>query len=522
MVYRPVSRSDIVDVVQHLRELFRRSPPSTVKDQLAAERRELIFKNLVSNLRRMGPHPMLNHVLELADAFSLTVEAAHHIFGYHLDELRMLDEELNSGRTHIVDAYPFNRDLRIELPGQLATEEVFARDASLKEMVLSWQKDVPIRVLSEVLGWQSPTVFYVRVGLEDSLGSALPPGSLALVHPVGHAEASRPDPRAIYLLQFGNGYRCSRCVVSGTKLIIISSGSLQSGPREFLYPSSVRVVGRVRLFALRLPTKIRLAPNPLPPTPSPAPLILPWEHRSLATLFSAKHSRFWRSRPERTHVRERVEFAFQSELSQRTARRYRRPTSSVPHVNTLLQLNVTHFARYSDSLKIHLGRSDFGRFSLESLLQSQKLPEPLLAESAGHLPTPLDRWEYLCRMFVEWPTLLSLNIPRLEPLSDKIVRLAHGESLPNLYPPIGPGSLLLLESVGSERDLHQEKKLAGWQRPIYVHRSHGRIACGYLDAAGDRLALVGGGAAVHVSLPARSYSSLERVVGVVVPLRESP
>jgi hypothetical protein len=110
----------------------------------------------------------------------------------------------------------------------------------------------------------------------------------------------------------------------------------------------------------------------------------------------------------------------------------------------------------------------------------------------------------------------------LEPLSQKIVRLAHGEGLPNLLPPIAPGSLLLLESVVSEPDLNQEKKLTGWQRPIYVHRSRGRIACGYLEAAGSRLALVGGGAAVHVLLPARSYSSLERVGGIVVPLPDRP
>lgn len=520
MVYRPVSRSEIVDVVQHLRQLFRTAPSTTLMQQLAAERRELFSRNLVSNLMRTGQHPTLNTVLEIADAFSLTVDGAHRIFGYHLDELRILDEELNSGRTHIIEAHSFQRDLLIDLPEQLANNDVFERDSSLKEIVIRWQQNVPIRALSEVIGWRSPGVFYVRVGFEDSLGSGLPPGSLALVQPASQAEGSRPDPRSIYLLQFGNGYRCSRCVISGSKLILISSGTLHSGPREFLYPSAVRVVGRIRYFALRLPARDPLLPNRVPPfTPGPAPLVLPWEHSSLAALFSAKHSRFRRSLAERGHVRERLETAFQADLSERTARRYRRPTASLPHVSTLMQLSVTHFTPYSNSVDMKLSRSEDGKFSLEPLLKSRSLPEAALSESAGHLPMPLDRWEYLRTTFVEWPTLLSLSFPRLEPLKEMVVRLARGVALPNLHPPIGPGSLLLLEPLGFQPDLHRENKQTGWHRPIYVHRSRGRIICGYLEAAGNGLALVGGDAKVHVSLAAGSW--LERVAGVVVPLQET-
>ena len=70
---------------------------------------------------------------------------------------------------------------------------------------MDWQANIPIRTLESAVR-QQPSAFYVRVGNEDSLGSSLPPDSLALMLPTEEAERMRPNPRAIYLLQFGNGY----------------------------------------------------------------------------------------------------------------------------------------------------------------------------------------------------------------------------------------------------------------------------------------------------------------------------
>jgi hypothetical protein len=112
---------------------------------------------------------MLNTVLEIADAFALTLDGAHRIFGYDLEGLQTLDTEMNNARTRIIDTYSFRRDLLVDLPGQLGEDEVFQRDASLREMVLQWQRGLPIRVLSESAGWQRTDIFYVRVRLEDSL-----------------------------------------------------------------------------------------------------------------------------------------------------------------------------------------------------------------------------------------------------------------------------------------------------------------------------------------------------------------
>ena len=232
-MYNSVSRDQIADTLIHLRGLFREILPSSEKDDLAHERREILTKNLLSNLFRTKDHPTLNVVLEVADVFSLTLDGAHRLFGYELERIREYDLELNAGRTRIVETYPFERDRLVDLPFQFGGDEAFTRSATLQDLVLDWHNNTPIRAL-ESGGWQQPNTFYVRVGTEDSLGSSLPSGSSCSGGACRRSGTNmRPNPRAIYLLQFSNGYRCSRCVVTGAKLLLLTSGRQYTGPQEF-------------------------------------------------------------------------------------------------------------------------------------------------------------------------------------------------------------------------------------------------------------------------------------------------
>jgi hypothetical protein len=49
-VYSSIPREQIADTLIHLRGLFREIPPSSEKDDRAQERREILTKNLLSNL----------------------------------------------------------------------------------------------------------------------------------------------------------------------------------------------------------------------------------------------------------------------------------------------------------------------------------------------------------------------------------------------------------------------------------------------------------------------------------------
>jgi len=519
-LYSSVPREQIADTLIHLRWLFREISPSNEKDYRAHERREILTKNLLSNLSRTKDHPTLNAVLEVADAFSLTLDGAHRLFGYELERIREYDLKLNAGRTHIIETYPFERDLPIDLPSQFGGDETFARSSTLHDLVPEWQGNVPIRALEDA-DWRQPGAFYVHVGTEDSLGSSLPPGAVTLVVPIQEAERLRPNPRAIYLLQFGNGYRCSRCVVTRGKLLLLVSGRRYTGPQEFAYPKDVRIVGRIRMFASALPLPDYPLLHSLPPSEHGAPLVLPWEHSSMDRLFTTKHRRFRRPRQDVPRIQETMESIFHTKLSGRTERRYRRPTSSVPHVDALIQLSVTHLTRYTDALRVQRPLlSDRGRYSLDTLLNTRHLADLSGTFRRPHIPVPRDRWMALRKEFVEWPMLLSLRFPQLRSLDERVVRLPQGSALQGIDPPISPGSLILLEEIPGVPEIDSDTTKTGWGRRVYALRRGPDLLCGYLDRNDNQYVLLAGahvaGEAISVHLD--ELHQLSYVSGVAVPV----
>lgn len=138
-MYRHIPHSDIIDALIHIRELFRRIKPSDERALRAHERREATIRDLLSNLPRTNQHPTLKTILEIAETCCLTLEGAHRLFGYSLGKIREYDLRLNGGRTHIFDAYPFERDFLVDLPLRVARHEAFSGDALLRDLVSEWQ-----------------------------------------------------------------------------------------------------------------------------------------------------------------------------------------------------------------------------------------------------------------------------------------------------------------------------------------------------------------------------------------------
>jgi hypothetical protein len=330
----------------------------------------------------------------------------------------------------------------------------------------------------------------------------------------------RPNPRAIYLLQFGNGYRCSRCVVTRGKLILLSSSRTYAGPREFAYPAGVRIAGRIRMFALGLPTPDYPLLRSLPSSPQSAPLILPWEHSSLDRLFWTEHRRFRRSRHDLPRIREAMEGVFHTRLSGRTERRYRKPTSSLPHVDALIQLTVSHGVRYTDVLRVqHPTLTDRGRYSLETLLSARHLHDLSGTFRRPHSPIPRDRWAKLRNEFVEWPALLSVKYPQPRSIDERIIRLPEGIAIQGLEPPITAGSLLLLDKASGIPNLPRDAT-TGWGRNIFAIHRGADFLCGYLDRDSDQYVLLAGarGTGAPVALHQDELRQLNRVSGVAVPV----
>jgi hypothetical protein len=518
-VHSPVPNREIVDTLIHIRDLFRRIKPSNEREARAMDRREAATKDLLSNLPRINEHPTLRTVVEIAEIYRLTLEGAHRLFGYNLEELRNWDLQLNGGRTHIFESYPFKRDLLIDLPSRLAPVESFAVNALMRDLVLEWQTDVPMRALEE-MGWEQPGTFYVHVGTKDSLGSSVPAGATALVEPVAEPERALPNPRSIYLLQFANGYRCSHCVATRGKLRLFNTGRIYLGREEFAYPGSVRIVGRIRMFAMSLPAPEYPVPMPLAIVGRGADLILPWEHRTRDRLFLTKHRRFKRAKEEEESVQEFLNGHLHAKLSGRSERRYRRPTSSDPHVNGLIHLALAHVTRYTDALRTGGSwQSDHTRFSLETILHANSLEDATAFQRSARSPTPRDVWEARRKEFGGWPPFLSIKFPKLRQWENRIVRLADGGDIDGLDPTLGPGSLLLLEKLSSLPDWQIERTKSGWSRPIYVLQKGFDFLCGYVERNGSDYAVLSdahGG--IKASFRSEDLANLNRVAGVAVPV----
>ena len=520
MVYKPVPRGEILDALVHLRDLYRQIKPSSERDFLNYERREAATRDLLSNLPRVNQHPTLRTLLEVADIFRLTLDGAHRLFGYNLDSVREYDLRLNGARTHVVESYPFGRDLPIDLPSELALREAFSNDALLRDLVAQWRADVPIRALEEK-HWNRPDTFYVHVGTEDSLGLNLPPGALAMVTPADEEERTRPNPRGIYLLQFGNGYRCSHCVVTRGKLRLFTTAKIYLGPEEFIYPGDVRIAGRIRMFAVSLPIPEYPLLRSLPPCNPCADLILPWEHRTRDRLLATEYKRFKRSKEEERLVREYLRVELNATLSSRSERRYRSPTTSEPHVNALIHLSLAHLTRYTDALRTGGSLiSDRGRFSLETLLNARRLEDALMGQRTAQFPTPREVWEDRLKEFVEWPSLLSLKFPQLQILHDRVLRLNEANTINGLNPSIAAGSWVLLETLPTIPDISNDRRKAGWSRPIYAFRRGLDVFLGFLEKEGNQFALLSGtyGDEVKTSFRADDLASLSRIAGVAVPV----
>jgi len=519
-MYTSVGPSEIIDRVEHIRELHRQIRVSNDRERIGYERREQKIKDFISNLRRTSARPMVNMVRDLKEACSLTTDGAYRLFGYELDGIREFDLRLNGGRTHIVESYVFERDLMVELPLELAPAEAFRRNAMLSALVLRWQSDLPLRALDRP-GWRRPGAFYVHVGTEDSLGSSLPPGAMALVEPVDSEELQRPNPRSIYLLQFRNGYRCSRCVVTRGKLQLLTSDRSYYGPQEFSYPTSVRIVGRIAVFTVGLPLQEHPVLSSVSQYDGSADLILPWENKTRHSLFETKQRRFVRSPEEKRYVEELLRSRLRSKLSDRTRRRYRRETDSEPHVAALVQMTVEHYARYSDSLQTGgYPLRDAGGFSLETMLRAKRFEELFATREEAKRPTPSEVWEARRKEFVEWSALFSLKFPKPSVWSDRVIRVGDEAGVNGLEPHIRPGTWMLLEELPAIPDTRSDTSKHGWSRPFYALTRGLETVFGHLERDGSNFALLTHRDSTRekVIFHQSELSRLRRICGVLVPV----
>ena len=368
-MYDPVLSWDATEVLSRLFALTRRAPREAAT-RLVRESAGL-SADLLTNLRQFGSTPTPRQLQALKLHLSLTIGGAFKLFGYSLDGMRGIEGRLNGGRTRFIESYPFYRDRPVDLPGLLGHHDAFQSSAFLSDLVVRWQKGIPIRAIRGP-HWQKGGFFYAQLGSNDTRSMPkVPRGSHIAIRPIGELERQNPNPERMYFLQLGDGYLCCSCAVRQHKLSIFIDDRDYAGPHEFLYPGEVRIVGRVASFGVRLPLA---EPSFTMPhrTYKPAPLILPWEHPSLRNLISAERQRFGIGEAHLTRASEILESRLGASLSVRTVRRYKQEQERMPRTAVLIGLALIHSLRFTDVLRtLNLWTDETQYHSLRALMSAK-------------------------------------------------------------------------------------------------------------------------------------------------------
>jgi hypothetical protein len=482
--------------------------------------RDTLNPDLISNIRRSGYTPSPRQLHEISQQLSLTIGGTFKLFGYSLEGLRNLDSVLNGTRTRLIDTYPFYRDRPVDLPIVLGDQPTFRETMLLADIVRSWQRGVPIRSIRGP-NWKRQRLLHAQLGTADGMAlPTIPPGSIIAIAEIDQNEQRKPDPNRYYFLQHHTGYCCCRCMVDQGRLLLITDGQKVDTSQEFLYPGQVRIVGRVISFATRLPIpESQLIIHRK--SQSKAPLVFPCEHLSLSALLSVEKRRFGFTEAHFNDIGGVLEEQLGVRVSARTSRRYERNGKSMPRTAVLLALAAVHSLRPSDVLRLlKLWRPEGQHYSLASLVGVQRLNELPSSFDPPSAPEPETQWQELLEQWGEWPTLLSMTIPRLADRQHGLLRLNPSRRFPSLSPMIRSGSFAVLneDDISPPRNGSGERDV--WNRPIYVVRFQGETLCGYLDGSDTHFALQPHPLAglPRLRFPRSRAQILGRVVALASPL----
>jgi hypothetical protein len=277
------------------------------------------------------------------------------------------------------------------------------------------------------------------------------------------------------------------------------------------------------MFTLQLPLEKITSVVTLPDSITSAPLVLPWEHASRGSLFATKYKRFVRARSQQADLHRVLRNVFETRLLERTARRYRRSSEAQPHIDTILQMVLSHTTRYSDVLRFERAFShDQKRYSLDALLGTTRLEDLKSPERRASDPEPQEVWSALRQTFPDWPATLSMIFPRLHVLNENVIRLSRRASIRGLTPLIAEGSFVLLgHSPSDVQTLDQEQRQSGgWSRPLYGLQQGKEFHCGYLRLNGASISLTGdlSRAEPAAQIPLSDLHRLKRISGIAIPV----
>jgi hypothetical protein len=213
----------------------------------------------------------LQSVLEVADIFSLTLDGAHRIFGYSLEEIQEYDLKLNSGRTHTIrarrsihsDRGRFSLDALLnarhlhDLPGSFRSAHLPVpsdRWRALREEYVEWPTLLS-RKFPRLRNWDERIVRFPQGSAVHGLDPSISPGSLMLLDKVAETPDTRRDAkrtgwsRPIYAVRRGAEIFCGHLERDGDQYALLFNSHGSALPFRFRH-DELPQLSRVRGIAV--------------------------------------------------------------------------------------------------------------------------------------------------------------------------------------------------------------------------------------------------------------------------------
>jgi len=221
-----------------------------------AERRQnaeyVIALSRLSDIENKGTVPTIYRLYSLCAIYRLDVQEVLRWYQVDLASLPADALETDVGRTHLI-RFGLPEEMTVEAPLSLDPAFDLRRTSFLSRMIQRWGT-VSLGLLK---GMDLKNYSYGFIGTEDwSMYPILPPGSLVLVDETRNkivdggwgSEFERP----IYLLENRDGYACSWCHLSDSRLVLQPHPASMCSAHVYNYPSDIEVIGQVVGAAIRL------------------------------------------------------------------------------------------------------------------------------------------------------------------------------------------------------------------------------------------------------------------------------
>ena len=209
----------------------------------------------LADIENKGVVPGLHRFYSLCAIYRLDLTEVLERYGIDVSKIFEDGQAVEPGNTHLIRIRDGSRGT-VQLPIRLEPGVDFSRTTYLSRMIQQWGK-IPLGLLDSLDIEENR---YGFIGSDDFLMyPLLRPGSLVQIDDsrskIRNSGWTNEFERPVYFFELRDGYACSFCNLSGSRLILQPHSGSPCEPQVLAYPADIDVIGQVVGVAMHLEAK---------------------------------------------------------------------------------------------------------------------------------------------------------------------------------------------------------------------------------------------------------------------------